>query len=579
MSWRTSNLSDLILDNEVPNFQIFFGDEKVLEDFGKSAKELEKKFFKSNGGAWREFPDLVEAEFLKVNLLSEDFMAFRFPKLSEKIFIGREENYKDYKRFRVLQIGYFDVSQPFYKEEFFVQVASDSIQNYMGNNKYFDETVWKKWKETESFKIGKERVLDQNEVRKVSQENRFLKEQLEKFQNNLEKMKFQKEFSEIEKLEKELESLKSFQPKTETQRKQQEEKEGFYIWNGKEIQDFGISANTFKEFKDKILKNILKEENRQKSILKKELDSKLPPEKANFSEKLEPKDDEFETENEFQQRKAKFELQKKQFELNYKKERNKQISQNLERVQKISLKRPTGLEFLNSYLGSQKVEMKYNPEKGLFDVKYSNKFFDGSFQIEIPRNIAREFKSKVKNFDFHFSKNLVLENVSVQFQNRTYFGKGFNKDILEEIERERLEREILNILERERLERERLERERLERERLKREREIASKTVSVGNLMFQDFDLPQRMNWQDSCDYCEKLKLLGFNNWRLPNKKELKTAQNNKNRFKNLQSKTSRYWSISKYDISKSRFVLFDSGYDLWSSQADSNFAVCVRDL
>jgi hypothetical protein len=402
---------------------------------------------------------------------------------------------------------------------------------------------------------------------------------LEKFQNNLEKMKFQKEFSEIEKLEKELESLKSFQPKTETQRKQQEEKEGFYIWNGKEIQDFGISANTFKEFKDKILKNILKEENRQKSILKKELDSKLPPEKANFSEKLEPKDDEFETENEFQQRKAKFELQKKQFELNYKKERNKQVSQNLERVQKISLKRPTGLEFLNSYLGSQKVEMKYNPEKGLFDVKYSNKFFDGSFQIEIPRNIAREFKSKVKNFDFHFSKNLVLENVSVQFQNRTYFGKGFNKDILEEIERERLEREILNILERERLERERLERERLERERLKREREIASKTVSVGNLMFQDFDLPQRMNWQDSCDYCEKLKLLGFNNWRLPNKKELKTAQNNKNRFKNLQSKTSRYWSISKYDISKSRFVLFDSGYDLWSSQADSNFAVCVRDL
>jgi hypothetical protein len=468
MSWRTSNLSDLILDNEVPNFQIFFGDEKVLEDFGKSAKELEKKFFKSNGGAWREFPDLVEAEFLKVNLLSEDFMAFRFPKLSEKIFICREENYKDYKRFRVLQIGYFDVSEPFYKEEFFVQVASDSIQNYMGNNKYFDETVWEKWKETESFKIGKERVLDQNEIRKVS---------------------------EIEKLEKESESLKNSLPK------QQEQKEGFYIWNGKDIEDFGISVNTFKEFKDKYLNELLKREN--------------------FG-KLQPKD-EFETESEFRQR-----------EIDFQRRKDRRSKELLEKT-----------NFLNSYLGSQKVEMKYNPEKGVFDVKFSNRFFDGNFQIEIPRNIAKEFKSKVKNFDFHFSENLVLENISVQFQNKTYFGKIENFDLAE----------------------------------LEREREIASKTVSVGNLMFQDFDLPERMNLQDSCHYCEKLKLLGFSDWRLPNKKELKIAQNNKNRFRNLQSTTDWYWSISKHFSSESWIVDFDSGDDYWSYLTGSSFAVCVRDL
>ncbi|EJF05807.1 Protein of unknown function (DUF1566), partial [Thiovulum sp. ES] len=109
--------------------------------------------------------------------------------------------------------------------------------------------------------------------------------------------------------------------------------------------------------------------------------------------------------------------------------------------------------------------------------------------------------------------------------------------------------------------------------------EIFSKTITVGNLMFQDFDLPEPMNWKSACEYCEKLRLLGFSDWRLPNKDELKIAQNNKNSFRNLKSKNSWYWSISKSNDSRSWIVNFSDGSDGWNGQTDDGVAVCVRDL
>ncbi|EJF06042.1 Protein of unknown function (DUF1566), partial [Thiovulum sp. ES] len=296
--------------------------------------------------------------------------------------------------------------------------------------------------------------------------------------------------SELENLEKELEMLKQVQHDEKEIKKvetvpEPEKGNVYLIWNGKDLEDFGISANSFDDFREKAFKKF-----------------------------LDPKD-EFETENEFQERANIFEKEK---------------------------------NFLNLYFGKQEIEMTYSPEKAEFDVKVNFWNISIDFQIEIPRNIARNFKSSVKNFDFYFSKDLVLEKVSTNFENKTFVGKIKKIDLVE-IERER------------------------ERER----EEIASKTITVGNLMFQDFDLPEPMNWESACEYCEKLRLLGFSNWRLPNKDELKIVEKNKNSFRNLKSNW--YWSSSKSNDSRSWVVYFNDGNDGWGIQTYDYFAVCVRDL
>ncbi len=95
-----------------------------------------------------------------------------------------------------------------------------------------------------------------------------------------------------------------------------------------------------------------------------------------------------------------------------------------------------------------------------------------------------------------------------------------------------------------------------EKERL----EIASKTITIDNLMFQDAELPKAMNWNDACKYCENLRLLGFSDWRLPTIEELKIAYQHKSKFRNMQDNW--YWSstISKNYTSYSWGLCFDVG-------------------
>jgi len=111
--------------------------------------------------------------------------------------------------------------------------------------------------------------------------------------------------------------------------------------------------------------------------------------------------------------------------------------------------------------------------------------------------------------------------------------------------------------------------------------EVSEKTVKVGNLRFQDFDLPEPMNWNSACEYCEKLKLLGFSNWRLPTKEELKIAYKNKDKFRNFKSKISWYWTIKEYNenSSSSWIIGFSYGDDDWGYKTVSYYAVCVEDL
>ncbi|EJF06035.1 Protein of unknown function (DUF1566), partial [Thiovulum sp. ES] len=93
------------------------------------------------------------------------------------------------------------------------------------------------------------------------------------------------------------------------------------------------------------------------------------------------------------------------------------------------------------------------------------------------------------------------------------------------------------------------------------------------------FCFDRKMNWNSAVSYCENLELVGFSDWRLPNKNELETARNNRNSFKNLRSKTSWYWSISNNNNSRFWIGSFNFGDGSWDNQADDSFAVCVRDL
>jgi hypothetical protein len=436
----TEVYNEFLEDALVPSCQLYFPNDELLKKVLNltSRNLIEKKYFSRVSGYWKDELK-VETEFYKIELFGEEFLAFRFPKLFKESFIGKYEirDGDDYSSFRVMDIGFFDIGDSFHKERFYIQINSPTVGNDFGNNEYFRDEVWKKFEEIESFRVGSREILEQNEVRKTQKENAELKSRLENFQKNLEKQKYSNDILELEKLEKELKEVSStilkkklVSEKTETQNISKVKNS--LVWSGENIRDFGVSEKlSFLEFEKAVLGKIEKDEKAQKDNLAKELKSKLPPKNANFSKSLEPKD-EFETELEFQQRKRAFELEKKRFELDYKKRRDNQISENLMEVEKISLDRSSKSEMLNSYLGKQSIEMKYLAEKSEFSVKVKNRLFSSDFQIEVSRNIAREFKSEIESFEFRFSENLVLETIQTEFQ-----GKEFKKNILEEIERER----------------------------------------------------------------------------------------------------------------------------------------------
>ena len=80
--------------------------------------------------------------------------------------------------------------------------------------------------------------------------------------------------------------------------------------------------------------------------------------------------------------------------------------------------------------------------------------------------------------------------------------------------------------------------------------------------MFQDAELPERMNWRSAMNYCEDLNLVGFSDWRLPTLEELRIAYKHKSKFRNIQD--SWYWSstISKDNTSDSWSLNFSNGND-----------------
>jgi len=109
--------------------------------------------------------------------------------------------------------------------------------------------------------------------------------------------------------------------------------------------------------------------------------------------------------------------------------------------------------------------------------------------------------------------------------------------------------------------------------------EIPEKTLKIENLYFQDSDLSERMNWKSACEYCEKLKLAGFSDWRLPNIDELKIAYSYNGRFQNIENDI--YWSILQLNrtLPSAQFMHFRFGSVGGGYQTLNNYVRCVRSL
>ena len=109
-------------------------------------------------------------------------------------------------------------------------------------------------------------------------------------------------------------------------------------------------------------------------------------------------------------------------------------------------------------------------------------------------------------------------------------------------------------------------------------------TDSLTSLQWQDDAVGDTMEWQEAIDYCESLSLGDYDDWRLPNKKELlsivdytKYDPSIDSQFQNTTS--SYYWSSTTYvNYTYSAWsVNFRNGSTGSSNKDYGKYVRCVR--
>jgi len=158
--------NEFIADENEPSFQIYFENRELLNQLKVIPEDLQtKKYFGNTGGVWNQEELKRRTQFFKILHFSEEFFGFKFPDLFEDVlFIGRHERIEDYQRFKILEVGYFDVGSPFYEEKFYVQVGAIDLPNFKGNTIYFYDNVFDKWEKQTAFKVGNRKIFEQNYV-------------------------------------------------------------------------------------------------------------------------------------------------------------------------------------------------------------------------------------------------------------------------------------------------------------------------------------------------------------------------------------------------------------------------------
>ena len=109
--------------------------------------------------------------------------------------------------------------------------------------------------------------------------------------------------------------------------------------------------------------------------------------------------------------------------------------------------------------------------------------------------------------------------------------------------------------------------------------EIRKYTLVQGSLMWQDNSDAKtiKRNWQGAKDYCKKLSLAGYSDWRLGDKDELSRLYKDKQKLKYISS--NYYWSSSTYENTKDNiwYISFYNGSVDYDFMASYYYVRCIR--
>ncbi len=121
---------------------------------------------------------------------------------------------------------------------------------------------------------------------------------------------------------------------------------------------------------------------------------------------------------------------------------------------------------------------------------------------------------------------------------------------------------------------------------------IPNDVVVIDGLWYQKQPFTKEYKWEDAKNYCDHLSLAGYDDWRLPQKEELKKLlilETNKNskgyehfirkEFSENMPEYGWFWSITENnnDSSFAWSVGFHDGLDNWYFKSYENYALCVR--
>ena len=102
--------------------------------------------------------------------------------------------------------------------------------------------------------------------------------------------------------------------------------------------------------------------------------------------------------------------------------------------------------------------------------------------------------------------------------------------------------------------------------------------------MYYDAKPSGKMHFFQAWEYCQKMDYIGYNNWRVPTKDELKgllelsrPKVKVKHAFENVQREL--YWTSTEEKFESSWFVDFDLGRYSTAKYKDKNSVMCVRNL
>jgi hypothetical protein len=218
---------------------------------------------------------------------------------------------------------------------------------------------------------------------------------------------------------------------------------------------------------------------------------------------------------------------------------------------------------LNSWLGKQSIEMEYNPNSQIFSV--SEKSLEIDFEIFVPFDRAKNFKSETRNFDFLFEeKNGELLLVGAKAGG---FSTKLEIDGIEEKQKKKKAKAFL-----------------------KYPREYSRNSngvVSDGyGLEWEDHKKSFKGNFSEAERYCQNLELDGKSDWRLPTNKELwylgdrkKSGLAISSTFQNVEE--THYWSNQKVTYSgyedSNWGTRFSDGQNTWEGRNEDHFTKCVR--